>query len=161
MGKAKRGESRTKKAEKKGVRFDEAVRTTSPTDGPIALADNKHSAGSEINPSPPSKTHWFEHDSDDEFSESSLAFGRESEYAASKKEALKKKEIHRVTGNIMGPYARSPVVAANTDANAMRVTEKVKLFQETVKRVERARSARNSNKVGKGVLKRRQTKKRK
>ena len=167
MGKVKTGDNKAR-TEKKGmvgkqVRFNEAVRTTSPTDGPMALADNKHSAGSEINPFPLSRTHWFDHDSDDDESESSRAFGRAHEYAASEKEAHNKKEIERVTGNIMGPYARSPFVAANTDANAIRVAKKVKLFQKTVKRVERverARSARNS-KVGKGVLKRRQTKKRK
>ena len=139
----------------KNVRFNEMAQTTSPNDELMALADNKHSAKSGINPFPSSRTHWFEHDSDDELSESSRAFGNEDEYAASKKEALKKKEIHRVSGNIMGQYARSPFVAANTDANAIRVAE-VKLFQETVKRL---KSARNS-KVG-GVLKRRQTKKRK
>lgn len=144
----------------KQVMFNEMAQTTSPNDEPVALADNKNSAKLGINPSPPSRTHWFEHNSDDEFSESSLAFGRAHEYAASKKEAIKKKEIHRVTENIMGQYAPSQLVAENTNANAMRVAENVKLFQKTVQRVERAKSARNS-KVGKGVLKRRQTKKRK
>ena len=135
----------------KQVRFNEAVRTTSPTDGPMALADNKHSAKLGINPSPPSRTHWFD------ASEIPVLFGNATEYAASENEALKKKEIHRVSGNIMGQYAPSQLVAENTDANATRVAKKVKLFQKTVKRL---KSARNS-KVGKGVLKRRQTKKRK
>ena len=160
MGKVKRGKARTEKKGMVGkqVRFNEAVRTTSPTDGPMALADNKHSAGSEINPFPLSRTHWFDHAPNDKFSESSRAFGNESEHAASKKEAETDGEIDRETGNIMGQYARSPFVAANTDANAIRVAKKVKLFKKTVKR---ARSARNS-KVGKGVIKkRRQTKKRK
>lgn len=167
MGKVKAGvKARTEKAEKKSgakmkqVRFNKAVRTTSPNDEPMALADNKNSAKLGINPFPHSRTHWFEHDSDDELSESSLAFGRAHEYAASENEAHENEEIHRVSGKIMGQYAPSPFVAANTNANAIRVAKKVKLFQETVKRVERARSARNS-KVGKGVLKRRQTKKRK
>ena len=141
----------------KHVMFNEMVRTTSPNDELMALADNKHSAKLGINPFPSSRTHWFDHAPNDKFSESSLAFGNEDEYAASKKEALKKKEIHRVSGNIMGQYAHSQLVAENTDANAIRVAE-VKLFQETVKRL---KSARNSNKTGKGVLKRRQTKKRK
>ena len=166
MGKVKAGvKARTEKTVKKSgakmkVRFNKAVRTTSPNDEPMALADNKNSAKSGINPFPHSRTHWFEHDSDDEFSESSLAFGRAHEYAASENEAHENEEIHRVSGKIMGQYAHSPFVSANTDANAIRVAE-VKLFKKTVKRVERARSARNSNKVGKGVLKRRQTKKRK
>ena len=141
-----------KSGAKMKVRFNEMAQTTSPNDEPMALADNKNSAKLGINPTPPSRTHWFDP------SEIPVLFGNADEYAASENEAHENEEIHRVSGNIMGQYARSPVVAENTNANAIRVAKKVKLFQETVKRL---KSARNSNKVGKGVLKRRQTKKRK
>ena len=157
MGKVKAGvKARTEKTVKKSgaemkVRFNEMAQTTSPNDELMALADNKHSAKLGINPFPSSRTHWFDP------SEIPVLFGNADEYAASENEAHENEEIHRVSGNIMGQYARSPVVAENTNANAIRVAKKVKLFQETVKRL---KSARNS-KVGKGVLKRRQTKKRK
>jgi hypothetical protein len=162
MGKVKPGATSKSMTVKKGpaikqVRFNEEARTTSPTDGPIALAHDKISG---INSFPVSGTHWFEHDLDDNESESSLAFGRESEYTASRKNAEIKGEIDRDTGNIKGPYARSAIVATNTDTNAILVAEKVKLFKKTVKREKSARSARS--KTGKGVIKkRRQTKKRK
>jgi len=165
MGKVKPGATSKSMTVKKGpaikqVRFNEEARTTSPTDGPMALAHDKHSTISGINSFPVSGTHWIEYDLDNDKSESSRVFGRESEYTASRKKAERKGEIDRYTGNIKGPYARSPIVATNTDTNAIQVAKNVKLFKKTVKREKSARSARS--KTGTGVIKkRRQTKKRK
>jgi len=161
MGKVKPGATSKSRTVKKGpaikqVRFNEEARTTSPTDGPIALAHDKHSAISGINSFPVSGTHWFD------ASKIPSLFGNALEYDASRKKAERKGEIDRDTGNIKGPYARSPIVATNTDTNAILVAEKVKLFKKIVKREKSARSARSKSGNGKGVIKkRRQTKKRK
>jgi hypothetical protein len=138
------------------VMFDEEARTTSPTGGPVALARDKHSAKLGINPFPVSETHWID------ASKIPDLFGNAREFAAAKKEAERKGEIDPDTGNIKGPYARSAIVAENTDTNATRMTKKIKLFKKHVERVEREKRARSKTGNGTGVIKkRRQTKKRK